>query len=114
MKRLHVLAVALGLLASGHVTAQNAPPTDGWETAQLEMEHMHWLQAYQGFVQLADQGDVMASRMAYQMWLYAPQLYGQMLPARVEQVQRWGALCECTPVKRAQTSPVGSTTAATQ
>lgn len=113
MKQRKSLAALLGLLMSLHVFAQ-APAGDGaWERAQLEMERNHWREAYDGFAQLADRGDVKAARMAYQMWLYAPMLYGQTFPARVDQVQRWGVLCKCTPVARARKQALQPATAVT-
>jgi len=97
-----MLLAALSLLASSLVAAQDTPTTSAWELAQLDMEDNHWHQAYEGFARLADEGDVRASRLVYEMWLYGPTLYGQTFPARLDQVQRWAALCECTPIKRAQ------------
>lgn len=130
MRQRKLLMTALGLLVSLQVCAQGAaerdtwaweraapelergnPAGELWESAQLELERNHWREAYDGFARLADRGDVKAARMAYQMWLYAPMLYGQVFPVRVDQVQRWGALCECTPVKRAQKQSEISTAA---
>lgn len=111
MRQRKLLMTALGLLVSMHVCAQAATADDAWESAELELEQNHWRAAYDGYARLADRGEVKAARMAYQMWLYAPMLYGQTFPARVDQVQRWGALCECTPVKRAQRQSEISTAA---
>ncbi|WOP16834.1 hypothetical protein [Ottowia sp. SB7-C50] len=109
MKHVALIAVVAACLAPLAASAQNAAGTGpAMEHAQAELAADHWRTAFDEFAVLADQGDAEAARTAYQMWLYAPRLYGQVFPARLDQVQRWQALCGCAGdarVRRPALSP---------
>lgn len=52
----------------------------------------HWVEAYQGFAALADEGHRPAARVALLMASRGPVLYGKTFAAPLAQRQRWAAL----------------------
>lgn len=64
----------------------------GFEQAHAHYEAGHWAAAYAAFATLADAGHREAARIALQMRLFGPRLYGQAFMAGPHQLQRWRAV----------------------
>lgn len=72
------------------------------DDARLLYERNQWRPAFEAYSRLADAGDPEAARVALMMSTHGPGLYGTVLPAGPQRIERWRRMTGVAMVQRAR------------
>lgn len=90
-----LLLAAAALSAVSPARARAVDDAAAFDAALQHYEANHWAQAYAALARLADRGHPESARIALQMWIHGPRLYGVEFSASARQVERWAERWGC-------------------